>query len=36
MIAAGVTRAAQHCLGHKNIAHTVRDTEMAPDRFETF
>lgn len=30
------TRALQHYLGHKNIAHTVRYTEMAPDRFKTF
>ena len=27
------TRALQHYLGHKNIHHTVRYTEMAPDRF---
>src|SRR6516165_5143155 len=25
------TRALQHYLGHKNIQHTVRYTEMAPD-----
>jgi type 1 fimbriae regulatory protein FimB/type 1 fimbriae regulatory protein FimE len=30
------TRALQHYLGHKNINHTVRYTEMAPDRFKTF
>jgi Phage integrase family len=30
------TRALQHYLGHKNIQHTVRYTEMAPDRFKTF
>jgi type 1 fimbriae regulatory protein FimB/type 1 fimbriae regulatory protein FimE len=30
------TRALQHYLGHKNIAHTVRYTELAPDRFRTF
>ena len=30
------TRALQHYLGHKNITHTVRYTEMAPDRFKTF
>lgn len=24
------TRAIQHYLGHRNITHTVRDTEMAP------
>jgi hypothetical protein len=23
-------------LGHKNIQHTVRYTELAPDRFKTF
>ncbi len=30
------TRALQHYLGHKNINHTVRYTEMAPDRFKGF
>ena len=30
------TRALQHYLGHKNIQHTVRYTEMAPDRFKDF
>ena len=30
------TRALQHYLGHKNITHTVRYTEMAPDRFKGF
>jgi type 1 fimbriae regulatory protein FimE len=30
------TRALQHYLGHKNIQHTVRYTEMAPDRFKHF
>jgi type 1 fimbriae regulatory protein FimB/type 1 fimbriae regulatory protein FimE len=30
------TRAIQHYLGHKNIAHTVRYTEMAPNRFKGF
>jgi type 1 fimbriae regulatory protein FimB/type 1 fimbriae regulatory protein FimE len=30
------TRALQHYLGHKNITHTVRYTELAPDRFKTF
>src|SRR6476660_2202710 len=30
------TRALQHPLGHKNIQHTVRYTEMAPDRFKDF
>src|SRR5262245_44297238 len=29
-------RALQHYLGHKNIQHTVRYTEMAPDRFKEF
>jgi len=27
------TRALQALLGHKNIQHTVRYTELAPDRF---
>lgn len=30
------TRAIQHYLGHKNIQHTVRYTDMAPDRFKSF
>ncbi|HEX7859126.1 MAG TPA: tyrosine-type recombinase/integrase [Verrucomicrobiae bacterium] len=30
------TRAIQHYLGHKNIAHTVRYTELAADRFKSF
>jgi type 1 fimbriae regulatory protein FimB/type 1 fimbriae regulatory protein FimE len=30
------TRAIQHYLGHKNIRHTVRYTELAPDRFKDF
>ena len=30
------TRALQHYLGHKNIQHTVRYTEMAPNRFKNF
>ena len=30
------TRALQAYLGHKNIQHTVRYTEMAPDRFKNF
>lgn len=30
------TRAIQHYLGHRNIAHTTRYTELAPDRFKTF
>ena len=29
------TRAVQHYLVHRNIAHAVRYTEMAPDRFKT-
>jgi type 1 fimbriae regulatory protein FimB/type 1 fimbriae regulatory protein FimE len=29
-------RALQHYMGHKNIMHTVRYTEMAPDRFKDF
>jgi hypothetical protein len=29
-------RALQHYMGHKNIMHTVRYTEMAPDRFKNF
>src|ERR1019366_880718 len=29
-------RSLQHYLGHRNIAHTVRYTEMAPDRFKGF
>jgi site-specific recombinase XerD len=28
------TRALQHYLGHKNITHTVRYTELSPDRFK--
>ena len=28
------TRAIQAWLGHKNIQHTVRYTELAPDRFQ--
>ena len=27
------TRAIQHYLGHRNIQYTVRDTELAPQRF---
>ena len=27
------TRAIQHYMGHKNIQHTVRYTELAPERF---
>src|SRR3954470_9588375 len=30
------TRALQHYLGHKNIQHTVRYTELSPDRFKNF
>ncbi len=30
------TRSLQHYLGHKNIAYTVRYTELAPDRFKGF
>jgi type 1 fimbriae regulatory protein FimE len=30
------TRALQHYLGHKNIQHTVRYTELSPERFKTF
>jgi site-specific recombinase XerD len=30
------TRAVQGYLGHKNIQHTVRYTELAPDRFKRF
>jgi type 1 fimbriae regulatory protein FimB/type 1 fimbriae regulatory protein FimE len=30
------TRAIQHYLGHRNIQHTVRSTEMAAGRFRTF
>jgi site-specific recombinase XerD len=29
-------RSLQHYLGHKNIQHTVRYTEMSPDRFKDF
>jgi len=29
-------RALQHYMGHKNIMHTVRHTEKAPDRFTNF
>jgi hypothetical protein len=31
-----VCQALQHYMGHKNIMHTVRYTEMAPDRFKNF
>ena len=30
------TRAIQAWMGHKNIQHTVRYTELAPDRFKDF
>jgi len=30
------TRALQHYLGHKNIQHTVRYTELSPERFKDF
>ena len=30
------TRALQHYLGHRQIQHTVRYTEMAPGRFDGF
>lgn len=30
------TRSLQHYLGHKNITHTVRYTEMSPTRFKNF
>jgi type 1 fimbriae regulatory protein FimB/type 1 fimbriae regulatory protein FimE len=30
------TRAIQHYLGHKNITHTVRYTELSPERFKDF
>ena len=30
------TRAIQHYLGHRNITHTVRYTELSPDRFRGF
>jgi site-specific recombinase XerD len=30
------TRALQRYLGHKNIQHTVRYTELSPDRFRDF
>ncbi len=30
------TRAIQHYLGHKNIQHTVRYTELSPTRFKDF
>jgi site-specific recombinase XerD len=30
------TRSLQDYLGHKNIQHTVRYTELAPTRFKNF
>jgi integrase len=30
------TRSIQHYMGHKNIMHTVRYTELAPERFKDF
>ena len=30
------TRSIQHYLGHRNIQHTVRYTELAPTRFKDF
>jgi integrase len=30
------TRAIQHYMGHKNIQHTVRYTELSPERFKNF
>ena len=30
------TRTLQHYLGHRNIQHTVRYTELAADRFKGF
>jgi type 1 fimbriae regulatory protein FimB/type 1 fimbriae regulatory protein FimE len=30
------TRSIQQYMGHKNIMHTVRYTELAPDRFKDF
>lgn len=30
------TRAIQDYLGHKNIHHTIRYTQMSPERFENF
>ena len=30
------TRALQHFLGHRNIMHTVRYTELSPERFKNF
>ena len=30
------TRAIQHYLGHRNITHTVRYTDLSPERFKEF
>jgi site-specific recombinase XerD len=30
------TRSLLHYLGHKNVADTVRYTDLAPDRFKGF
>ena len=30
------TRAIQHCLGHRNIQHTARYSELTPGRFKDF
>ena len=30
------TRAIQHYLGHRNITHTVRYTDLSPERFKDF
>jgi site-specific recombinase XerD len=30
------TRSRQHYLGHKNIQHTVRYSELSPERFRDF
>ncbi|HIG39326.1 MAG TPA: hypothetical protein EYQ14_02085 [Gammaproteobacteria bacterium] len=30
------TRAIQHYMGHKNIQHTVRYTELSPQSFKDF
>ena len=35
-VIAQITRALQHYLGHRNIQHTVRYTELRPDRFKEF
>jgi site-specific recombinase XerD len=32
----GSTRALQHYLGHKNIMHTVKYTELSPEHFKGF